>query len=1159
NCSTLAAQSYCTVQVTFTPTATGARNGSVTIVDSAAGHTVVLSGVGFDPTEGLSVGNLTFGSQTIGTTSATQIATFTNNASSPLNVTSIVATGDFGVTSSNCPSLAVVLAPGASCTLAVTFSPAAAGVRNGQLTINDNNGTQLIVLTGTGAVAGVSLSPATLIFGSVSVGTSAQSISNVAVASSTSDPLTVTGVTVSGDFSLAQNLCSGAVAPGAECGLNIAFNPTAAGTRTGTAVINYTLGSATGQLILSLSGVGAAPGVALSPSNIDFGSVTVGTTSLSTAFVTVDPSTNGAMTITGVMISGDFTVSENECNTPVSPGGECGMGITFAPSAAELETGIAVIDYSVGSGAGQLVLALSGTGAAPGVSLSPSSFDFGSVTVGTTAQSVANVIIDPSTSGPVTVTGVTISGDYSVTQNSCSGAVSPGSQCGLSILFTPAAPGSRTGTAVVDYAIGSATGQLLLALSGTGTAPGAGLLPASIDFGSVIVGSSSQQTANFTVDLTTDGFVNVTGVSSTGDFTVASQCNSQVTAGGECGLSVTFAPTAAGLRTGTVIVDYTAGTNSGQLMLALSGMGIAAAVTLPVPSVNFGTQIINTVSATQSVQVQNNGTSDLIITSVTADGDFTQAGTCNSANGSVTVSAGSGCAMQITFIPSAAGTRSGTVTLVDNAGTQSVALSGTGNAPGVGLDSSTLAFVSQGVGTTSDQQTVTVTNTGTSDLAISSITAAGDFAETNTWPSTLASGASFQVAVTFTPSAPGLRNGTITMADNEGAHVIALSGTGVTPTVTLDPSALTFSGQLVGTTSAAQSVSVSNTGTSPLVISAVTATGNYAQTNNCTTVAPQGNCTIQVTFSPIVTGLQNGTITFSANAQTPPIALSGTGIQPSLSIAPGALTFPATTVSLTSAPQTVVISNTGTSALAITSIAPSSDFNLNNNCPSSLAPGGACNISVTFTPAASGLRTGTLTIISSSGNSPQIIPLSGVGGDFALAMANGSNSSQTIAAGTSVSYEITATSLNYVNAVSLLCIGAPAAGTCKLQPSSIQLTGSNSAAITVSVMTTAVSAQVTGRPGWRRPGPLVAVFLWGALAACMITLPRRTTRSKRRFARNLVLAFLATFLFALSGCGDSDKGGATPPSTPSGTYQLMVVGTGGDGLQRSLTLTLTVN
>lgn len=1155
NCSTLPAQSYCTVQVTFTPAATGARNGTLIIVDSAASHTVVLSGVGFDPTEGLSVSNLLFGSQTVGTTSAAQIATFTNNAATALT-TAVTVTGDFTVTSADCPSLSVVLSAGASCTLAVTFSPAAAGVRSGELIINDSNGTQLIVLTGTGAVAGVRLSPANLMFGSVTVGTSAPSISNIAVDASTSDPMTVTAVAVSGDFSLAQNLCTSPVAPGTECGITIAFNPAAAGTRTGTAVIDYSLGEDAGQLVLGLSGVGAAPGVALSPASIDFGSVTVGTSSQSTANITVDSSTGAALTVTGIMISGDFTVSDNACNAAISPGSQCSLGITFAPAAAGLQTGIAVITYSVGSGSGQLVLALAGTGAAPAVSLGPSSLDFGSVTVGSASQTVANVIVDPSTSGPVTISGVTISGDFSVTQNSCTGAITPGDQCGLSILFTPAASGSRPGTAVVDYAIGSAVGRLLLALSGTGTAPGVGLLPASLDFGSVVVGSSSQQTANFTVDLTTDGSVTVTDVSASGDFSVASQCGDPVTAGGACGLSVTFSPAAAGLRTGTVIVSYLAGTNSGQLVLALSGTGTAPSVMLPVPSVNFGTEIINTSSAAQDIQVQNNGTSDLTITSVAADGDFSQTGTCNSAGGSVTLPAGSSCTMQIGFTPSAAGVRNGTITLLDNAGTQSVALTGTGNAPGVGLDFSTLTFAAQGIGTTSAAQTVTITNTGTSDLGISSVTAAGDFAQTNPFPSTLAPGANFQLAVTFTPSAPGLRNGTITIVDNEGTHVVAVTGTGVTPTVALNPSSLTFPGQLVGTTSAAQSVTVTNTGNSPLIISSITATGNYLQSNDCATVAPQASCAIQVTFTPIVTGLQNGTITFAANTQTPAIALAGTGVQPSLGLSPASLTFPATTVGLSSAAQTIAISNTGTSALAINSIAASADFNSSNNCPGSLAPGGGCNVTVSFTPAASGLRSGTLTIVSSSGNSPQVIPLGGTGADFSVAMANGSSSSQTVTAGAAANFQITVTSLSYVNSVTMLCIGAPPAAYCNVQPNAVQLSGSNSSQITATVVTAGASTQANGRPGSFPPS--MAMFLWCALGAAVLTVPRRRTRLYRRFAHATVLLVLAVFLSFLGACGGSGKNVLISPSTPAGNYTLMVVGTGGDGLQRNLKLTLTV-
>jgi hypothetical protein len=202
------------------------------------------------------------------------------------------------------------------------------------------------------------------------------------------------------------------------------------------------------------------------------------------------------------------------------------------------------------------------------------------------------------------------------------------------------------------------------------------------------------------------------------------------------------------------------------------------------------------------------------------------------------------------------------------------------------------------------------------------------------------------------------------------------------------------------------------------------------------------------TFSPAVPGLQNGTVTFSGNTPIPTIALSGTGIQPSLQLAPASLSFPATTVTLTSAPQTVTITNTGASSLIITSITTSSEFDSTNNCPASLASNNSCQATVTFTPTASGNRTGALTIVSNSGTSPQLVSLTGIGADYQLSVAGSSSSTATVAPGSSATYRVSITSLNYSHPVDLICLGAPPAGICRVQPESVQLTGSNTSART---------------------------------------------------------------------------------------------------------------
>src|SRR5439155_352799 len=100
---------------------------------------------------------------------------------------------------------------------------------------------------------------------------------------------------------------------------------------------------------------------------------------------------------------------------------------------------------------------------------------------------------------------------------------------------------------------------------------------------------------------------------------------------------------------------------------------------------------------------------------------------------------------------------------------------------------------------------------------------------------------------------------------------------------------------------------------------------------------------------------------------------------PAITLSPTALTFAAQNVGLTSAVQPVTLSNTGSGALAITSIAVSGDFGQTDTCGGSLAAGANCTINVTFTPTASGARSGTLTVTDNAVSNPRTVLLAGTG------------------------------------------------------------------------------------------------------------------------------------------------------------------------------------
>jgi hypothetical protein len=481
-----------------------------------------------------------------------------------------------------------------------------------------------------------------------------------------------------------------------------------------------------------------------------------------------------------------------------------------------------------------------------------------------------------------------------------------------------------------------------------------------------------------------------------------------------------------------------------------------------------------------------------------------------------------------------------------------------------GASPANLTFGSQATATTSPAQTVTLQSSTQTGITISSISLTGtnavDFAESNTCGTSVAAGANCTISVTFTPSAEGSRIATLTITDNASGspQTVALSGSGVAPgtplpMLTLSATNLTFSSQTDGTTSAAQTVTMTNSGQATLTLNSIAASGDYAQTNNCgSSVAPGANCTISVTFTPSAAGSRTGTLTITDNASGSPqaVTLSGTGVAtPGVTLSPTSLTFASQTDGTTSATQTVTLTNSGTAALMITSIAASGDFAQTNTCGTSVATGANCTISVTFTPTASGNRTGALSITDSASGSPQSVALSGVGA--AVSMSSTSTGLTISSPGGSTTASIQLSSVDgFTGTVSLTCAvsyqgqGIPSSPpSCALSPSQVQVTGSSPVSSTLTVSTTSASASVDLNRSWRGTGFALAALLF------LGVLPRRHLRGGL-----LLLALCLVTVGGILGCsgsgGGSNVGGGTtsPPAnsgTTAGNYQVVVTATSG--------------
>jgi hypothetical protein len=404
----------------------------------------------------------------------------------------------------------------------------------------------------------------------------------------------------------------------------------------------------------------------------------------------------------------------------------------------------------------------------------------------------------------------------------------------------------------------------------------------------------------------------------------------------------------------------------------------------------FGKQAVGTTSPALTAQFQNIGLAALTISGIAATGDFSQTNSCPSS-----LPVQSICTVTVTFTPTTAGTRTGTITITDNApgGTQSIVLVGTGTGssggPAVTLSSASLNFASTTLGTSSDPQTLTITNSGGGPLQVGSVTSTGDFSQSNNCTS-VAPGDSCAIKVRFTPSAAGQRSGSLSISHNAPGGPIAVVLTGVGsgnapvtgPIGAASPQSLTFGAQAVGSP-ASLNITLANSGSADLSVTGISIEGDFTQTNNCgSTVTAGSNCAITVTFTPTALGTRTGRVIISDNAPNGPqiVTLSGTGGIGQITLTPNPLSFSAVTVGTSSVTQDITVTNAGQLPVAISSVRVAGDFSVSETCSgTSLAAQGACTITVTFTPTATGSRTGLVTVVDDAPGNPHTVVLAGTG------------------------------------------------------------------------------------------------------------------------------------------------------------------------------------
>jgi hypothetical protein len=327
--------------------------------------------------------------------------------------------------------------------------------------------------------------------------------------------------------------------------------------------------------------------------------------------------------------------------------------------------------------------------------------------------------------------------------------------------------------------------------------------------------------------------------------------------------------------------------------------------------------------------------------------------------------------------------------------------------PGTGtLD---VAFGSVATGTSAGPQSITVTNSGNAPLLVSGVTVTGTGASSfSATPAascaSIPAGGSCTVSVTFAPTSVGAKEGTVTITHNSlnvagTVTSVSVGGTGVAPVAGAAPGALAFGSVANGTTSAAQTITVSNSGNSPLTVTSIAVTGTDAAMFTATptgcnaAIAPAASCTIAVRFAPTTTGAKTATVSITHNSNNVAgsvsnVTLTGTGgtvtpppppSSPLVSM-PASFSFGARRTNVDRTDR-VQVTNQGPGALVISDVTTSGGVftATRGDCPASLAAGRSCKLSVTFRPLLRQSYTGTLTLTSNASNSPTVTNLTGSG------------------------------------------------------------------------------------------------------------------------------------------------------------------------------------
>ena len=627
--TSVAANTSCTISVTFAPQSSGTKSATLSVNDNATGspQTSSLAGDAVTPTTqslSFSPSSLSWGNVAVGQTSGAKSVTVTNTQSTALTFSSIAVGSDFVQNATTCPTSPSTLAGGASCTISVQFRPLSQGTKTESITFSDDGSgsPQSVPLSGTAIIGPMLFSPTSLSFASVPAGTTSAS-QTATLTNELSTAITISGVKVIGAFAQSNNcpISPSTLASKASCTFTVTSNPLTAGSTSGYVDVVDSSGSVALYLD-GAGGTGSTTGAVVSPTSYSFPSEAVGSSSSPYQF-TLANNQSVALTISSIAVSTTDFKETNTCGSSLAANASCTISVTFAPQSTGTKSAtLSVSDNSSGS---PQTASLTGDAvtSGTGVTMSPKSYTFPTTAIGTTSAPTT-VTLTNNQSVALTISSIQLAAPFSQTNN-CPGAGGPsgtlaaGASCTISITYSPTTVAYTTAyLTVTDNASNSPqsipiNGNSVAAIS---LNPKYGLV-----YTIQIVGRpSTPQTVTITNNESSSVTVNSIAIvgsafSATNTCIPSGSSSGTLAAGASCTISVTFEPTTAGTNSGSITINNSAAgspetlTLYGQGIYADSGINLVVdplgPCMMPSQTLQFNADVVNTTDTAVTWYVDN--------------------------------------------------------------------------------------------------------------------------------------------------------------------------------------------------------------------------------------------------------------------------------------------------------------------------------------------------------------------------------------------------------------------------------------------------------------------------------------------------------------------------------------------------------------------------